>query len=118
MIKTFTLKQDQEANAFIETVVEPQITITDNVIAVTYQSTKEGYGEYFRNFLIEATKRNLFNERVRLVALNAEIEEGKEHGTNFKDFDELLVKQKEANQNIRRFEAKVKALEAWQTSQS
>lgn len=118
MIKTFKLEDYTGANEFIATVTEPQVTITDNTIAVTYQATKEGYEEFFRTMLIEGLKRNLFNEKIRKVALDAEIEEGKEHGTNFKDFDELLTKQKEASQNIKRFEAKIKALEAWQTSES
>lgn len=118
MIKTFTLQQDAEANAFIETVTEPQVTITDNTIAVTYQATKEGYEEYFVTMMIEALKRNLFNETVRKVALDAEMEESKNHGTSFPDFDELLKKQKEADQNIKRFTTKIAALEAWQTSKS
>lgn len=118
MIKTFTLTQDQEANDFMDTVVEPQLTITDNAIAVTYQSTKEGYQTYFVGFLIESTKRNLFNEQIRKVALDAEFELMKELGTNLPAFDEIKNKQKEAEQNIKRFEAKLTALEAWQTSKS
>ena len=118
MIKTFSLNEHEVVNAFIDTVVEPQITITDNVIAVTYQSTKEGYQEYFTTFMIESLKRNVFNETVRKVALDAEVEEMKELGANLPDFDELKKKQKDASHNIKRFEAKIKALEEWQTSKS
>lgn len=114
MIKTFALTQDAEANAFIETVVEPQVTITDNSIAVTYQCEKEHYKEYFLNFLVDSTKRNLFNEKIRKVALDAEVELLKELGTNLPEFDEVKNKQKDAEKNIKRFEAKITALEAWQ----
>lgn len=117
MLKTFQLTQDEEVNAFLETVTEPQITITDNAIVVNYQTTKADYSKYFVNFLIDSTKRNLFNEVIRKVALDAEIEELKER-TNYPEYDELVKKQKDANQTIKRFEAKIKALEAWQTSNS
>ena len=117
MIKTFQLTQDAEVNAFLETVIEPQITITDNAIVVNYQTTKADYKKYFVNFLIDSTTRNKFNEIIRKVALDAEIEEMKER-TNYPEYDELVKKQKEADLNIKRFEAKIKALEAWQTSQS
>lgn len=118
MVKTFTLTQDAEANAFIETVVEPQLTITDNVIAVTYQTTKEAYEPYFVAFMIDSLKRNVFNETVRKVALDAEVELMKELGTNLPEYGEIKDKQKDADKNIKRFEAKITALEAWQTSKS
>jgi len=118
MIKTFKLEDYAGANDFIATVVEPQVTITDNVIAVTYQTTKDEYETFFTAFMLEGLKRNLFNERIRKVALDAEFAEAKDAGTNMPLYDELNAKQKEADMNIRRFEAKIAALEAWQTSKS
>lgn len=118
MIKTFTLTQDKEANEFMDTVVEPQITITDTSIAVTFKCLKGDYESYFLDFLVESTKNNLFNEKIRKVALDAEIEQGKEYGTSYANFDELISKQRATELNIARFEAKIKALEACQTSQS
>lgn len=114
MIKTFKLEDYTGANEFIATVVEPQVTITDNTIAVTYQSTKEGYEDFFLNMLIEGTKRNLFNEQVRKAALDAEVELMTELGTNLPEYDEIKGKQKEADKNIKRFKAKIAALEVWQ----
>lgn len=118
MIKTFKLEDYTGANEFIASVVEPAVTITDNTIAVTYQTTKEDYNEFFINMLIDGTKRNLFNERIRKVALDAEVELMKELGTNLPEYEEIKSKQKDADKNIKRFEAKITALEAWQTSQS
>lgn len=118
MIKTFKLEDYTEANEFMDTVVEPQVTITDKVIAITYKSTKENYEEYFLTFLVDSTKRNLFNERILKVALDAEFAEAKDAGSNLPLYDELNSKQKDADMNIRRFEAKIAALEAWQTSKS
>ena len=118
MIKTFKLEDYTEANEFMETVVEPQVTITDNVIAITYNSTKANYEEYFTAFMLDGLNRNLFNERIRKVALDAEFAEAKDAGTSLPLYDELNGKQKDADMNIRRFEAKIAALEAWQTSKS
>lgn len=114
MIKTFKLEDYTGANEFINTVVEPQVTITDNAIAVTYQTLKSEYEDYFVTFMIESLKRNLFNENVRKVSLDAELEEAKTAGTNLPLYDELKGKQKDAEMNIKRFEAKITALKAWQ----
>lgn len=117
MIKTFALTEDKEVNAFLETVTEPNITVTDNAIVVNYQTTKDNYEAYFVGFMVDSLKRNTFNEMIRKLALDAEIEEMKDR-TNYPEYDELVKKQKEADQNIKRFDAKIAALEAWQTSKS
>lgn len=107
----------EEANTFIPTV---ELTeqgavqiMPDGKIAVFYNGTKETYQARFIERMLEGLKNNLFHEEVRLAAATAEVESRKEKGTNLKNFDGALEKQKEAQANIDIFKAKIDALEAW-----
>jgi len=119
-VKTFSLSQEAEANEFIKTVVltEGGLQVVDDKIVIFYADTKENYSEGFVATMLESLKRNLFHEQVRKVAGDAEYEYRKEKGTNRKGFDEAQDKQREIEDNIAMFEAKIASLESWTANNS
>lgn len=119
-VKTFPLSQEQKANEFIDSVVlveEGAVQVTsDNTIVVFYKAPKETYQEHFVNEMLESLHRNLFHEQIRKYAVDAELQEYKDKGGKTEGFDDVIKRQKEANDNIRMFEAKIAALESWKSS--
>jgi len=112
-----TLKTDQEANAFVDTVVMGeggQIQITaDGDFAVFYEVEKDQYEAKFLADMIERLGRNLYNETILLVSREQDHEAAKEKGTSYPEFDETLKKLKETQANIVTFEAKAAGLLEW-----
>lgn len=121
MIQTFPITNSDEVNAFIETVVEPSLTITDSQIAVTYKCTKDEYKDFFVDMLIDSLERNLFNEEVKLVSIQGEID-GLPKDATLTEQNKLKDSKKDTNKTINSFKSKIKALNAlkatWQTSKS
>ena len=114
-VKTFTLEQEAEANDFIKTVVltEGGLQVVDNKVVIFYQATKEDYQTAFVDRMIDGLTQNLFHEKVRKVTIDSEYETAKEKGTSYPNYDEVVKKAKECEQNILTFEAKIAGLVEW-----
>lgn len=121
-VKVFELSEEKKANKFIDSVVLPEqgaIHVVDDKIVVFYESSTEDYESFFIDRMIDNLKRNLFHEKVRKAATDAEYESTKEEGrTTYPEFDELNKKQREIDQNIAIFKAKIKGLEEWKAKNS
>ena len=109
-------KTADEVNKFVETVVlsdQSPVQHNGENFIVFYEAKKDGYQDHFIARMKEGLARNLFHEEVRKVALDAEVDEYKEIGTNNNSFDDVKKRQKEADENIKIFKAKIKGLDAW-----
>lgn len=121
-VKTFSLRDEAEANKFINDHVlleEGSVQVTsDNTIVIFYKAHKDEYQDVFVSEMLQGLKRNKFHEEVRLAAMEAEVSVYKDKGGKSGDFDKVLEKQKDAQQHIRLFEAKIKTLEEWNNVQT
>lgn len=118
-IKKFT--DVDEANAFISSAILTEkagVQYYDGEIIVFYDCLKDDYESYFVNYMIEGVANNLFNERVRKMAVESELAVYKEKGTNLEGFDDAMKRDKEASKNIELLEAKLATLNEWKAKNS
>lgn len=116
-IKTFGVGEEDKINSFIDSVVlvddgAVQVTSADMVV-VFYKDTKDKYEQTFVTEMLEALKRNRMHESVLKATIDAQIKVFTNTGGKSKDFDDLLTRQKDADKNIKLFDAKIAALETW-----
>lgn len=116
-IKIFNTNQESEVNQFIDDNVltdEGAIQVTaDGKVVIFYRASKENYNQAFIIEMLEGLKRNLYHEEVRQVVINAEYEQAKEKGTSYPNFDDLAKKKNECEEQIKKFNTKIEALETW-----
>ena len=111
-----TFKTPEEVNAFMETLVNSEknnIHFADGQFIVFYEHTKDGYEQHFVDQMINGLTSNLFHEKVRLAAANAEIKKMQESAVNGDKLSKAMERQKDARDNIKLFEAKLEAMHSW-----
>ena len=118
-VKTFNIKDEEKVNQFIDTVdlgEKGSVQLADGeTFVVFYETEKDKYEEYFSNRMITGLKNNLFHEKLRKMAVDAEVEHFTEKGAKSEEFDQAKKSQEDAQSHIGRFEAKLKALTEWKS---
>lgn len=125
-IKTFSIREEAEANEFINSVVvlqESGVQVTsEGRIVVFYEETKDAYNEYFVRTVIDNLKRNLFHEQIAQKSAKAEYDFAlSKAGTKSdKSPEARTAREKERNlvtksENIELIESKIATYEAWIT---
>lgn len=115
-IQTFNVTDFEKANDFMQSVVmveDGAVQVAGNNIVIFYKDTKEQYRKTFIAEMIESLKRNLYHEQVRQVAIQADVEVHRDKGGKADDVETTLERSRQATDNIRKFEAKITALEEW-----
>lgn len=114
-----TFNTAEETNEFMKTLVNSDrnnIHYADGQFVVFYEHTKDGYEEHFVDNMLSGLTSNLFHETIRLAAVEAEIKKMQESSVASEKFDDAMKRKKEAQDNIKLFEAKIEAMNAWKQS--